>query len=138
MTSPPLRITTAETLAPSDDRFDRFRQIAWWDQGRLSRAKVLVVGAGALGNEIIKNLALLGIGNVLIADFDRVEHSNLSRSVLFREADNGASKAEVAARSAACSTFKGTCGNGCRTGTILSTRSLRRLIRTDRWPARIA
>ena len=43
---------------------------------------VLVVGAGALGNEILKNLALLGIGNVLVADLDKIENSNLSRSVL--------------------------------------------------------
>jgi adenylyltransferase/sulfurtransferase len=50
-----------------------------------------------LGNEIIKNLALLGVGQVLIADRDTVELSNLSRSVLFRAADCGHSKAEVAA-----------------------------------------
>jgi adenylyltransferase/sulfurtransferase len=60
----------------------------------------LVVGAGALGNEIIKNLALLGVGHLLVADLDRVENSNLSRSVLFRESDNGTSKATVAARRA--------------------------------------
>ena len=63
------------------DRFDRFRLISWWDQQRLAAAKVLVIGAGALGNEIVKNLALLGIGRVLIADMDNIEGSNLSRSV---------------------------------------------------------
>ncbi|MGH7200182.1 MAG: HesA/MoeB/ThiF family protein, partial [Planctomycetaceae bacterium] len=67
------------------------------DQDRLQRAKVLIVGAGALGNEIAKNLALLGVGNVFIADRDRVENSNLSRSILYRESDNGRSKAEAAA-----------------------------------------
>lgn len=82
------------------DRFDRFRLISWWDQDKLSRAKILVIGAGALGNEIIKNLALLGIGNLLIADLDRIENSNLSRSVLYREADNGEPKAHVAASAA--------------------------------------
>jgi adenylyltransferase/sulfurtransferase len=61
---------------------------------------VLVVGAGALGNEIIKNLALLGVGNVLIADLDAIEHSNLSRSVLYRERDIGKPKASVAADAA--------------------------------------
>src|SRR3954452_14550562 len=87
--------------APGDeDRFDRFRLISWWEQAKLTRAKVLVIGAGALGNEIIKNLALLGIGNLFIADLDRIENSNLSRSILFRESDNGAFKAEVAARRA--------------------------------------
>jgi molybdopterin/thiamine biosynthesis adenylyltransferase len=84
----------------SDDRFARFRLIAWWDQDRLLRAKALVIGAGALGNEIVKNLALLGVGRVLVADRDRIELSNLSRSVLFRAADCGRSKAEVAAQRA--------------------------------------
>jgi len=89
------------TPGAEEDRFARFHLIPWWDQKKLARAKVLVVGAGALGNEIIKNLALLGVGNVLIADFDAVENSNLSRSVLFRSRDGGKRKAEVAARSAA-------------------------------------
>lgn len=83
------------------DRFDRFRLISWWDQKRLSAARVLVVGAGALGNEIIKNLALLGVGNVAIADMDRIENSNLSRSVLYRAEHSGQPKATVAAQAAA-------------------------------------
>jgi adenylyltransferase/sulfurtransferase len=83
----------------TDDRFDRLRRIAWWDQKKLQAAKVLVVGAGALGNEILKNLALLGAGRIFIADLDTVETSNLSRSVLFRKRDRGRSKAEVAAES---------------------------------------
>ena len=58
------------------------------------------VGAGALGNEIVKNLALLGVGNVLIADMDRIENSNLSRSILYRAEDNGRFKAEAAAEAA--------------------------------------
>ncbi|MCS7032853.1 MAG: ThiF family adenylyltransferase, partial [Phycisphaerae bacterium] len=69
-------------LELEEDRFARFRLIGWWDQQKLGAAKVVVIGAGALGNEIIKNLALLGVGNVLICDKDRIEHSNLSRSVL--------------------------------------------------------
>jgi len=83
-----------------DERFARFELIAWWDQKRLARAKVLVVGAGALGNEVIKNLALLGVGNLLVIDLDTIEKSNLSRSVLFRETDEGKEKASVAARAA--------------------------------------
>ncbi len=63
----------------------------------MARARVLVVGAGALGNEVIKNLALLGVGRVVVVDRDRVEASNLSRSVLFSEEDEGASKAACAA-----------------------------------------
>jgi molybdopterin/thiamine biosynthesis adenylyltransferase len=84
----------------TEDRFERFRLIGWWDQSKLSAAKVLVVGAGALGNEIVKNLALLGVGNILVADMDRIENSNLSRSVLYRESDDGRFKADVAVESA--------------------------------------
>lgn len=87
-------------LPGAEDRFDRLRRIRWWRQDRLREARVLVVGAGALGNEIVKNLALLGVGNLLIADRDNIENSNLSRSVLFRASDNGKRKAEVAAREA--------------------------------------
>jgi adenylyltransferase/sulfurtransferase len=80
-----------------DDRYSRLRLIAWWDQEKLRSAKILVVGAGALGNEILKNLALLGVGNVWIVDLDTIEHSNLTRSVLFRASDKGKSKAQAAA-----------------------------------------
>lgn len=88
--------TSAEAF--SEDRFDRLKRIEWWDQAKLNAARVLVIGAGALGNEILKNLALLGVGNVLVADIDMIERSNLSRSILYRESDTGHSKAEVAAR----------------------------------------
>jgi adenylyltransferase/sulfurtransferase len=93
----PLRI---DPDSEGEDRFARFRLINWWEQDRLQKAKILVVGAGALGNEILKNLALLGVGNILVADRDVVENSNLSRSVLFRLNDSGLSKAETAAKAA--------------------------------------
>ncbi len=84
-------------LIDDADRYSRLRLISWWRQERLQAAKVLVVGAGALGNEVLKNLALLGIGHVLVIDKDDVEPSNLSRSVLFRQEDGGRPKADVAA-----------------------------------------
>ncbi len=74
--------------------------ITWWDQSKLRAAKVLVVGAGALGNEIVKNLALVGVGNITIVDIDTIELSNLSRCIFFRESDDGSYKAEVLAREA--------------------------------------
>ncbi|HIE09256.1 MAG TPA: ThiF family adenylyltransferase [Armatimonadetes bacterium] len=83
-----------------EDRYHRLRLIPWWDQERLRSSRVMVVGAGALGNEIVKNLALLGIGGIVVVDFDRVENSNLSRSVLFREEDEGRPKAVVVAERA--------------------------------------
>jgi adenylyltransferase/sulfurtransferase len=79
------------------DRYNRLRLISWWRQERLAAARVLVVGAGALGNEVLKNLALLGVGRVYLVDFDRVEASNLSRAVLFRAEDEGRPKAHAAA-----------------------------------------
>jgi adenylyltransferase/sulfurtransferase len=79
------------------DRYGRFRLISWWQQEKLAAAKVLVVGAGALGNEVLKNLALLGVGHLYIIDYDTIESSNLTRSVLFRESDAGKSKAWRAA-----------------------------------------
>ena len=64
----------------------------------------LVVGAGALGNEVVKNLALMGVERLWIADRDRVEASNLTRSILFCtpdigiEIERGTPKAVLAAR----------------------------------------
>jgi adenylyltransferase/sulfurtransferase len=81
----------------SKDRLGTFEFISWWDREKVQNAKVMVIGAGALGNEVIKNLALMGIGHIFIVDFDKIEAANLSRSVLFREADNNRSKAEIAA-----------------------------------------
>ena len=81
----------------SGGRYDRQKLIAWWDQERVAAARVLLVGAGALGNEVLKNLALTGVGRTLVWDPDTIERSNLSRTVLFREEDEGRNKAVVAA-----------------------------------------
>jgi molybdopterin/thiamine biosynthesis adenylyltransferase len=80
------------------DRYDALKLISWWQQEKVANARVMVVGAGALGNEILKNLALVGIGQILIVDHDVVEATNLTRSVLFRAEDIGKLKAEVAAK----------------------------------------
>jgi molybdopterin/thiamine biosynthesis adenylyltransferase len=88
----PLHIPNLHT-----DRLGTFEFISWWEREKVQNARVLVVGAGALGNDVIKNLALMGVGHIFIVDFDTIEAANLSRSVLFRESDNHRSKAEVAA-----------------------------------------
>ena len=88
---------TVDSQDLHEDRYSRLRLIPWWDQNKIAAAKVLVVGAGALGNEILKNLALLGFRNVVIVDLDRIEESNLSRAVLFRSSHVGQQKAVAAA-----------------------------------------
>jgi molybdopterin/thiamine biosynthesis adenylyltransferase/DNA-binding transcriptional regulator YhcF (GntR family) len=80
------------------DRLGTFEFISWWEREKVEAAKMMIVGAGALGNEVLKNLALMGVGHLFIVDFDTVEVANLSRSVLFRPEDNGKKKSEVAAR----------------------------------------
>ena len=87
-------------VALAESRYDRQERIRWWDQERLASARVLVVGAGALGNEIVKNLVLIGVGSIVVVDFDVVEHSNLARCVFFRDGDDGAPKAATLARRA--------------------------------------
>jgi adenylyltransferase/sulfurtransferase len=82
---------------PGEDRYASLRLIDWWDQDRIRGAHIMVVGAGALGNEVLKNLALLGVGHLFIVDFDFIEASNLTRSVLFRTKDGGKPKATTAA-----------------------------------------
>ncbi len=83
-----------------NDRYSRLKLIGWWEQDKIANAKVLVVGAGALGNEVLKNLCLLGIGSIHIIDFDEVQESNLTRSVLFRSRHEGLPKAIVIAEMA--------------------------------------
>jgi adenylyltransferase/sulfurtransferase len=90
-----------DTLAIADRTRDRYLSLALsnvWRLEQLRRAVALVVGAGALGNEVGKNLALMGVRLIIIVDKDTVEVSNLSRSVFFRESDHGQPKAQVLAR----------------------------------------
>ncbi|MBR6202110.1 MAG: ThiF family adenylyltransferase [Bacteroidaceae bacterium] len=76
--------------------------LSWFKKEKVKNARVLVAGAGALGNEVVKNLALFGVGHIFVVDFDQIEISNLTRSVLFREADaySHSYKAEVVAKRA--------------------------------------
>jgi adenylyltransferase/sulfurtransferase len=81
-----------------EDRYSRLRLIPWWDQAKIAACKVLVIGAGALGNEILKNLALLGFQQIVVVDLDRIDESNLSRTILYRKEDIGEFKVNVSAR----------------------------------------
>jgi molybdopterin/thiamine biosynthesis adenylyltransferase len=75
------------------DRYLRHSLIDWFSQDDVGGARVAVIGAGAVGNEVVKNLALLGVGAIDVYDFDRVEIHNLTRSIFLRESDVGATKA---------------------------------------------
>jgi len=77
------------------DRYLRQRDLL--DQEKLGNARVLVTGAGGLGNFVATELVLAGVGAVDIVDPDVVEVHNLNRQFIFRESDLGAPKAEVLA-----------------------------------------
>jgi len=67
-----------------------------WDQSKISNATIFLAGIGALGCVVAEILTMMGIGKLVIVDFDTVEISNLNRQWLFRDVDIGKSKALVA------------------------------------------
>lgn len=94
---------TPETTKPMNSRYDNQIAVFGRDfQEKLSNSKVFLVGAGAIGCEMLKNWALLGLGSggrgeIIVTDNDTIEKSNLNRQFLFRSNDVGKNKSEVAA-----------------------------------------
>jgi adenylyltransferase/sulfurtransferase len=76
----------------------RLAEIGVEGQAKLKAAKVLIVGAGGLGSPAALMLAAAGVGTIGIAEFDRLEASNLHRQILYAAADIGQPKAAMAAK----------------------------------------
>lgn len=84
-----------DDLNSAHDRFARQRQIKGFDQDLISGLHIGLIGAGAIGNEVLKNFLLMGVGAVDVYDVDTAEESNLTRSVFLRSNDVGLNKAEA-------------------------------------------
>ncbi len=84
MTEEPLNVGFYE-----DDLEDRTRRYFGTDNlQRIKDSTVLCVGAGAVGNEVCKNLGMLGVGHIRLVDFDIVSKSNINRCIFFRPEDH--------------------------------------------------
>ncbi|KAF5904273.1 ubiquitin-like modifier-activating enzyme 1, partial [Clarias magur] len=94
---------TEEACAPRNSRYDGQIVVFGYDfQEKLKKQRYFLVGAGAIGCELLKNFALIGLGageggHITVTDMDSIERSNLNRQFLFRSEDIGKLKSEVAA-----------------------------------------
>ncbi len=93
--------------APKGDRFDGQRLVVGDKvQRRLASLKAFMIGSGALGCELLKGLACMGVaqteggGKLTVTDMDTIEKSNLNRQFLFRDKDIGEPKSTTATRAA--------------------------------------
>lgn len=86
----------------TDQELDRYArhivlpQVGGVGQRKLKAAKIAIIGAGGIGSAVIPALAGAGVGQMTIIDSDAVELANLHRQPLFRERDEGYSKADLA------------------------------------------
>lgn len=103
--NPKIYPRTEETTKPLNTRYDNQIAVFGVDfQRKLANSKVFLVGSGAIGCEMLKNWALVGLGSgkdghIVVTDNDSIEKSNLNRQFLFRPKDVGRDKSEVAAES---------------------------------------
>ncbi|HEY5653311.1 MAG TPA: ThiF family adenylyltransferase [Pontiella sp.] len=73
------------------------KEIGPMGQRKLTESRVLVIGAGGLGNPVLAYLAGAGVGHIGIVEFDVLEPSNLHRQTLFTPEHIGESKSNLAA-----------------------------------------
>ncbi len=64
-------------------------------QEKLCETKVLVIGMGGLGSNVLYQLSGLGVGNIVTVDFDDIEHKNLNRQILYSENNIGKKKTDI-------------------------------------------
>jgi len=104
----PVGVADSEQFAAQNCRYDDNLAVFGKDiQEQVLKAKLFLVGAGAIGCEMLKNWALMGVacdarkqGSIVVTDMDRIERSNLNRQFLFRETDIGSAKSTAAAKAA--------------------------------------
>lgn len=89
--------TTAAMSSPGRRYAGQMAVLGRGFQSYLATQSAFIVGAGALGCEFVKNVALMGVGTASITDMDQIEMSNLSRQFLFRSHHIGRAKSTVAA-----------------------------------------
>ncbi|KAG7745711.1 hypothetical protein KL932_000741 [Ogataea haglerorum] len=95
---------TEETCKPINSRYDNQIAVFGLDfQRRIANLKVFLVGSGAIGCEMLKNWAMMGLGSgpegkIYLTDNDSIEKSNLNRQFLFRPKDVGKNKSEVSSQ----------------------------------------
>lgn len=79
-------------------KYDRQQRLSIWNQDLIQKSCIMIVGVGGTGGELSKNLALLGIGKLILVDTDTIDYSNLNRQLLFTELDIGKYKVEAATK----------------------------------------
>jgi ubiquitin-activating enzyme E1 len=100
-------IAASEAIKLITNKYEPITQwFTWQDQyldinnvkNKLENSEFFIVGSGAIGCELLKNLAFLNVKKIILTDPDTIEKSNLSRQFLFRPSDIGKLKSEVASK----------------------------------------